>query len=185
MRLFSSPLGRAAWLAVLSMLLSIPAFAEDDLLDVEQAFTVSARLKDAKTIELIYQIAPGYYLYKKRFKFALADAGDKLKPAQIPPGKMKQDATFGRVETYRNSVRILLPISLAARTSASDSAATFELKATSQGCADVGVCYPPYTHRLVFRAGQSETVLPELPAKALLFSRPPSALSKLQGQNHQ
>ncbi|MBI3714641.1 MAG: protein-disulfide reductase DsbD N-terminal domain-containing protein [Betaproteobacteria bacterium] len=141
------------------------------MLDAEQAFTMTARLRDADTIELNYRIAPKTYLYRKRFKFEIATPGWRLKTSKFPAGKMKQDATFGYVEIYRDSVRILLPISPVPAAQTADPP-RFELRATSQGCADVGICYPPQTHRLRLQTGMTEIVAPE-PAATLPFSSPP------------
>jgi len=171
---FRTDLSRHALTLLLagSLLLVLPrasAAPEDDLLDAEQAFTVTARMHDAKTIELDYRIAPKYYLYRKRFKFEVTPPGWRLKAPRIPAGKMKQDATFGYVEIYRDSVRILLPISATAKL---EDSSYFELRATSQGCADVGICYPPQTHRLRMQTGLTEIVTPEA-AATLPFSKPP------------
>ncbi len=173
----STPSATSAISATSATTPKAPQAPGDDLLEVDQAFMVSAEFRDAKSIVLTYRIAPGYYMYRKRFKFALADNKPGLQPAKIPAGKMKQDATFGRVETYRDSVRILLP--LAPRT-ATDNVETFELLATSQGCADAGVCYPPQTHRFKLQTGQSAIVLPEssgkLPFSAQSTTQPASKL---------
>lgn len=125
-------------LQALSLLLALiacaPAQAAQDLLENEQAFRFSARLKDAGTIEVRYAIAPGYYMYRDHFRFA-AD-GAKLGQPALPPGKKKFDETFKQtLETYRDNVVILLPFK--------GSAGPLTLKVTSQGCADIGVCYPP------------------------------------------
>ncbi|MDD5318921.1 MAG: asparagine synthase (glutamine-hydrolyzing), partial [Candidatus Pacebacteria bacterium] len=49
--------------------------------------------------------------------------------------KEKDDEFFGKVQTYRKEVKILIPV-----TAGADS---FTLKGTSQGCWDGGICYPP------------------------------------------
>lgn len=111
------------------------AWAADEFLDPAKAFRFSARLLDAGRAEVRYDIAPGYYLYREQFKFA-AD-GATLGRADIPPGKVKFDENFKRnVETYHDGVRIVVPVSAAAR---------FTLRVTAQGCADAGLCYPPMT----------------------------------------
>ena len=51
-----------------------PAHAEDDFLPPEQAFRFSARPHDAKSVEVTFAIAPGYYLYREQFKFAATGA---------------------------------------------------------------------------------------------------------------
>ncbi|MEO6145456.1 MAG: protein-disulfide reductase DsbD, partial [Sulfuriferula sp.] len=106
-----------------------------DLLEPEQAFKFSAQQLDASHLEVRYQIADGYYMYRKRFKFSLD--GGTLGSPQFPTGKMHDDPTFGKVETYRNEVRVKLPFTPTAN------AQSVTLKAVSQGCADAGVCYTP------------------------------------------
>jgi thioredoxin:protein disulfide reductase len=138
-----------------------------ELLEVEKAFQPTARLKhlkstNAKMIEVEFKIADGYYMYRKRFQFAPEGNGLKLGKVQIPSGKIKQDATFGRVETYRKSVRMLLPFT--------SSDKEFRFKITSQGCADVGVCYPPLKQDFVLKAGETVAVGP-LPPKGALDHR--------------
>ena len=44
--------------------------AEDEFLEPEKAFRFSARPHDAKSVEVTFAIAPGYYLYREQFKFA-------------------------------------------------------------------------------------------------------------------
>ncbi len=118
--------------------LSLHGFAgAQDLLDPAQAFKFSAQAIDAGTIEVRYRIADGYYLYRDKFKFAVEPATVKLGTAQFPNGDIHNDEFFGKVETYRKEVRVRLPLTR-------DAAATqLKLAVTSQGCADVGVCYVP------------------------------------------
>ncbi len=108
-----------------------------ELLDPAVAFKFSAQAVDAGTLEVRYRIADGYYLYRDKFKFTAEPAGVKLGEAQFPKGDVHNDEFFGKVETYRKELRIRLPL-------ARDAAATqLKLAVTSQGCADVGVCYVP------------------------------------------
>ena len=114
---------------------------DDELLDPEQAFAFSAALRDATTIEAIWDIAPDYYMYKQRLGFASRDADVTLGAPQYPPATMKNDEFFGAMETYSGTVRILVPI-----VSMSSSQATFTLTASGQGCNEpIGVCYSPLT----------------------------------------
>lgn len=120
------------------------AIKEVELLDPEAAFRFSARLVKPGIIEVRYAIADGYYLYRDKFRFQLVP--DEGKPAAIryPPGKIKHDPLFGKVETYRKSVRLIIPIGAASANG------RISLTAISQGCADVGVCYPPMTNQMAF-----------------------------------
>jgi thiol:disulfide interchange protein DsbD len=75
--------------------------------------------------------------YRDRFSFA-TESGKRLADVEIPRGTPKEDPFFGKTETFRRLVRIRVPVSPedAAKNS-------IDLKVTSQGCADVGVCYLP------------------------------------------
>ena len=133
-----------------------------DFIEPERAFQLSGRYKGLKTIELHYKIAEGHYLYRTKFKFAVEPATDaKLGTAQISKGKMKQDPTFGWVETYRDAVRIVLPISMSGKNVTSMGMRPLRLKITSQGCADAGVCYPPLHQYLTFQPSSLAVVLPD------------------------
>ncbi len=113
------------------------AAAPEDLLEPERAFRFSARALDAHTLELRYAIADGYYMYRDKFRFAVRDADAKLGDAAFPPAKLKQDPFFGAVETYRGNIAIKVPVQ--------GDWQVLALEAVSQGCADIGVCYPPLT----------------------------------------
>lgn len=160
-------LRNAAQVLTLLILVASPGWAATandavpELLEVEQAFQVSARFLDANTVELSYRIADGYYMYRARFKFDSEEGQPALGRARIPAGKFKQDATFGRVETYRKSVRLLLPFAKTGKGNAASGPEKFiTLQATSQGCADAGVCYPPQRHQFRLERGSTATVLP-------------------------
>ena len=97
---------------------------------------MSVNALDAVTVEVNFAIAEGYYMYRERFRFVL-DPGSKAKlgTPQFPPGVRKTDEFFGEVETYRKQVVIRLPVE--------NAEGPLNLTVTSQGCADVGVCYIP------------------------------------------
>jgi len=129
----------ARLLSILALLLAVGTQAlAQELLEPEKAFQFSARLLDDRQVEIKYVIAPGYYLYREKFKFTAEPASVSVDATQLPPGKVKKDEFFGEVQTYRGELRFVLPVKgLAAQ------APQFTLKAVSQGCADIGVCYPP------------------------------------------
>ncbi len=116
--------------------------AEPELLEPDKAFRFSARLLDANRLEVRYAIAPGYYMYRDKFRFSAAPAEVAIDAARLPPGKIRKDEFFGEVQTYRGDLRLVLPVTVAGP--APD---RFVLTATSQGCADIGVCYPPHEQR--------------------------------------
>ncbi|TES60904.1 protein-disulfide reductase DsbD [Burkholderia cepacia] len=122
---------------------------EADLLPPERAFPLDVSLVAPQQIDLRFNTRPGYYLYRDRF--SLAVDGVPVKPQQMPLGEPKDDPTFGKVMVYHQPVdiRVSLPHT---------TAATVVLSVTSQGCADVGVCYPPLTRQ--FRIAATGAVSP-------------------------
>jgi thiol:disulfide interchange protein DsbD len=146
---------RALIVLLLGLVATTPALAsalgQEDILEPEKAFRFSARALDERTIEVRYRIEEGYYLYRDKFRFTAEQPTVKLGAATFPPGKIKQDEFFGKVETYRGDLAIRIPVE--------DGPSKIDLAVTSQGCADVGICYPPMTQRAeIVLAGLSSTV---------------------------
>ena len=126
-----------------AMIAAAPASAQllpapkNELLDPEKAFRISARALDARNVEVEFKIADGYYMYRDRFRFA-TESGKRLADVEIPRGTPKEDQFFGKTETFRKLVRIRVPV-----TPQDAAKGSLNLKVTSQGCADIGVCYVP------------------------------------------
>ena len=130
-------------LAVLAALLLAPtaqAVDESDLLPIDQAFALTATAPERGRIEFTWKIAEGYYLYRHRMGVQPVDgASFQSNPLELPAGAAYTDEFFGDVETYRNEVTAVLTGAAATGVDA----VTFKVK--YQGCADIGVCYPPHT----------------------------------------
>ena len=103
----------------------------------DKAFRFSARLVDAGTVEARFMIADGYYLYRDRIHFAIEPAAAGLSVPSLPQGTVKQDQFFGPMETYRGDVVVRLALK------DPKPGQTIVIAAESQGCADIGICYPP------------------------------------------
>ena len=117
-------------------------FGKQGILEPEKAFRIAARALDRHNVEVTFQIADGYYMYRERFSFSTAD-GRPLKGVEIPRGKVKEDQFFGKQETFRDFVRIRVPVS------AADAAkGSITLNVTSQGCSDKGICYIPQVQQV-------------------------------------
>lgn len=114
--------------------------AQPELLPPEQAFRFSARALDPATVEARFDVADGYYLYRDKMRFTIEPVA--AQPVELPRGKQKYDEFFGNVETYRGAVVVRMPLTRAA------AGQTLTVHADSQGCADVGVCYPPNPQQL-------------------------------------
>jgi len=115
---------------------------EPKLLPPEQAFRFSARAVDPKTIEARFDVADGYYLYRDKLRFTVAGGSPALGAPSLPAGKRKRDEFFGDVETYRGTLVVKVPVV----DGSPGQAVVFA--ADSQGCADVGICYPPNTQQV-------------------------------------
>jgi thiol:disulfide interchange protein DsbD len=117
---------------------------DEEPLMPDEAFALSTKIIDANTVRAEWKIADAYYLYKNKFKF-ISDT-DGISPGKInfPKGKVKEDEFFGKVETYRKHIAVDIPLT---RTGTAD---TLKMKITSQGCADMGICYPPQTKTISF-----------------------------------
>jgi thiol:disulfide interchange protein DsbD len=112
-----------------------PTHAADDFLEPQQAFQLSARALDERSVELNFRIAPGYYMYGEQFRFSAPETVRLGAPSRAT-GQLKFDDAFGRdVEILRDEVRIVLPVQSAP--------GPFRMEVRSQGCADKGLCYPP------------------------------------------
>ena len=144
-------------LMLLALQISLaPVQAQDEeLLPPEEAFKLSAWL-DGDRLVAEYRIAPGYYMYREQFAFEImsSDASARFNEAQIPAGKIKSDEFFGDVEIYRDNVTIHLPLRFDTRPG------RMEVKATSQGCADIGVCYPPLKQLLTVDMAATGKITP-------------------------
>ncbi|MDR0577958.1 MAG: protein-disulfide reductase DsbD [Candidatus Accumulibacter sp.] len=133
---------RIAFLCFLWMASALAGGAEP--LRPEDAFRASARALDGQTIEVRFEIAGGYYLYRDKFRFSAEADGARLGPAVFPKGRETADETFGKVEVYDQDMAIRLPVERAV-----SGVLPLVLRVTSQGCAaDIGVCYPPRTQTL-------------------------------------
>ncbi len=140
-------------LAILLLLCSgMMHAAAQDLLEPEKAFVFSARVAGPDAIEVQYQIAKGYYMYRDKFRFILEPASLMAGEVRLPPGKIKKDEFFGETQVYRNEVRIVLPVR------GSEWPDRAVLTAVSQGCADVGVCYVPVEQKAELRLASAASI---------------------------
>jgi thioredoxin:protein disulfide reductase len=125
-----------------ALALALPVLAQVNPLSPDKAFRFSARALNPETIETRFTIAEGYYLYRDRIRFTVEPATAGLAVPALPEGKVKDDQFFGRVQTYRGSIMVNLALK--------DTAPGQKVVviAESQGCADIGICYPPQVQRV-------------------------------------
>jgi len=114
------------------------AVAEPELLRAEKAFRYEATLgPDALVVS--WDVADGYYLYKKRFGFRSLDPAVSLGEPEWPEGEIHEDEFFGQSIIYRHRFDLRIPVS------GTPSGAMLPIEIKSQGCADRGICLPPQT----------------------------------------
>lgn len=144
--------------AFFTLFAAAPGRAAEEFLDPAVAFKFEARMADPQTAEVTFTIAPAYYMYRERFAFKSSNPAVKLGTPAIPPGTVKYDQTFEKdVETYKGALTIRIPV---------EGDGAFTLTATSQGCADAGLCYPPQDQTASLSAGKGGAAAPALPIGA-------------------
>ncbi|MCK9489327.1 MAG: thioredoxin family protein [Xanthomonadales bacterium] len=129
-------------------LLAHAAVSEDDLLPIEEAFALQGQVRDDGRLHLHWRIAEGYYLYRHRLGAAVVEPEDlELGELQLPDGERHHDEFFGDVETYRDRLAASAALVWTDGQGPTGSInADFQI--SFQGCADVGVCYPPHRQLL-------------------------------------
>ena len=136
------------------LLSSFPLLAidEDDILPPEQAFKTVASIDGDNNIIIDIDIADGYYMYREKFKVSAEPTDIALSELISPNGKVKDDEFFGQVEILRGKIRL--------KTSVSDTGghSLFDLKLRSQGCADIGICYPPMTQPFSLELAEKKAI---------------------------
>ena len=107
------------------------------LLPPEQVFQASAKTVNPGQVGITWTIAKGYSLYRKNMRFEAKTPDVKIGAAIFPDGKIKHDELLGDIEHYREQLKVNLPVTLPNGTSST------QIVVHYQGCADIGVCYPP------------------------------------------
>ena len=143
---------------------SIQALGSKDLLAVDQAFVVSAKAVSANLIEVSWDIVDGYYLYRNKTSVSSQTEGIQLGVADMPAGKTKHDEFFGDVVTYRNHLKISIPVKN------TQSLPSLQVLVKYQGCADIGICHPPQNKVLIIDLPQASAQSQANPVSQLVES---------------
>lgn len=117
--------------------------ASSDFLPPDEAFRPYLEAIDGNTVEVSFQIAPGYYLYKDKISAASESDSVRLGRLELPTGIVHSDEYFGDTEVFYDEV--FAKVSLARAT---PEAMDIDIEVGFQGCADGGICYPPITRTL-------------------------------------
>ena len=126
-------------------------FEKTEFLKVNEAFQLNPIIEDDQLV-LNWFIAPGYYLYKNRFK--LFDHNDDLimyKPSYAAGGLIYDEYYKKNLEVYYGYTKFSVPLNIS----------TKKIIIESQGCADAGLCYPVQRQTIFFDSSESVALLEE------------------------
>jgi thioredoxin:protein disulfide reductase len=147
---------------------------EGELLDPDQAYIPSADVVDGTHLHLNWQIADGTYLYQDKIKLSLAQAQHvAIGKYRLPKPEIKQDAirpdgSIGDVAVYHHGIDFDVPL-----VRSGTEPVTIDLEAKYQGCAELGVCYPPITkHFSLSLPGITQAQANESPTPATTTGAP-------------
>ena len=160
--------------------------AEDELLDPEEAYKLSATVEDGTHLRLYWSIADGTYLYQDKIRLALPQSEDvmlgrfDLPAPEIKKDSIRPDGSIGDVPVYHNEVDLLVPL-----VRSSTDAGEITLEAKYQGCAEIGVCYPPMSKTFtltlpgISAAQAGESVAASVTAPATSAEEPISEMDEI------
>ena len=132
-------------IAFLSLFIFSVGFADDessilynkknDFLSVDKAFKFKIySFKDLKRLDIQFNIAPGYYLYKSKINVII----DPILDFDLikDKGKIKEDEFFGKQEVFygATTLKIIPKVELSKN---------YKVILKYQGCSEKGLCYPP------------------------------------------
>ena len=137
---------------------------EPQFLPVDDAFQFDfSQMGDKLVVQ--FDIADGYYLYKKQFKVVTKNA--TLGEPTFPPAQQIEDEFFGISDVFFDRVAFTYPIE--------NSIKDGVVKLRYQGCASAGLCYPPTTKVIYLNAvGETDNSI-SAPLSAPATSQPETA----------
>ena len=110
---------------------------DDEFLKVDEAFIFDFHQQKNK-LQVSFNIADGYYLYRQQFKFNTENA--TIVPVDLPKGEHHEDEFFGVQQIFTGQLSFTIDISEAKRNA--------NITVRYQGCAYKGLCYPPTKKKL-------------------------------------
>ncbi len=105
---------------------------DDEFLKVDDAFVFDFHQQKDK-LQISFNIAEGYYLYRHQFKFITNNA--TIVPVELPEGEHHEDEFFGVQQIFNGQLAFTIDIAQASENAS--------VTVRYQGCAKKGLCYPP------------------------------------------
>lgn len=116
---------------------SVFSLGTEDILRPEAAYRYAVT-DTGDALEIDWVVEDGYYLYRQKMSYETNTSGIVFGEAEMPDGEMHEDEFFGAQQIYRGRFFVRVPYTVEGERPDS-----MELVLKSQGCADLGICYPP------------------------------------------
>jgi thiol:disulfide interchange protein DsbD len=148
---------------------------DDEFLSVEEAFIFDF-YQNNNQLEITFNIAEGYYLYRHQFKFTSKNA--KLIPVELPLGEDHEDEFFGVQQIFTEALAFTINL----ETVSADATITIRY----QGCAAKGLCFPPKRKTIplsLLKQNNQQTILSAITGDNTSGSRSVSTTKPLQDTN--
>ena len=111
-----------------------------DFLNPDEAFRLKAELKSDRTVELHWDIAQRYKLYRDKVTIAVESGNAEVRIPLLPKGITYTDPSSGeKIDSYHDKLDVVVPVVKGDK--------EFLLSVGYQGCSEDGLCYPPITKR--------------------------------------
>ncbi|MEY6431459.1 protein-disulfide reductase DsbD [Thioalkalicoccus limnaeus] len=129
----------------------------DELLPVDEAFRFAAAVVEPDLLRATWDIAPGTSLYQAGLALSLEGPPEvglgaiEWPRAEVEKDTVLPDGGIGDAFVYRDRLDLEIPLSRG-----HPGAAEITLVAKYQGCADLGICYPPVTTRVALTLPETE-----------------------------
>ncbi len=127
----------ADWFAAAGSRLGLSPGQDEEFLDPEVAFVVTAEATAPDRLLTTWRVEEGYYLYTQKFGFTPKTPGMTVGAIAAPATEIKDDPYFGRVPTVTGDFIIDVPLT------GGQGGSEVTVEVAYQGCAEAGICYPP------------------------------------------
>jgi len=134
-------------LVITPLIMASASLFAQQVLKPQEAFPVEAFVQN-DVIQVNHRIEDGYYLYKNKISYRSIQDGIVLSDYTLPEGIENEDEFFGKTEIYRNPFSVYINLIEGSKT-------PVRLEVDSQGCADIGLCYPPQTWVIDVQSGSN------------------------------
>ena len=134
-------------LAMTIFLMASTNLFSQQVLKPQEAFLIEAFIQN-DVIQVNHRIENGYYLYRDKINYGSTQDGVSLAGYTLPDGIEYKDEFFGNTEIYRAPFSVYINLN-------EGSILPTNLVVETQGCADIGLCYPPQTWIIDIQGGSN------------------------------